>query len=230
MKYIATRDTTVFDLYVSFSSGAKTQLKLKKGEVLPYGCLNTKDIDKSLKFGGLGRLLNTGWIVAVDEADIDKKVKEINSVQPLPSEIVSRSDSPKKEQTKPYSNIEVADQNKIETKREEGMTEIIKIKKTEESLPVEMIQFDQAVGTDKSGGIVPVGVELQPTDPRNPNGEKVMDFSEIHTFTAFEELNHPDQLSFIKQSSNKTLLTELMTKSPKKQIQNNSRRRLEEIK
>ena len=237
MKYIATKETGIFDLYVVFGGGTRTMVKLNKGDILPTDCLEPKDVEKSLKFGGLSRLLKNGTLISVDDKDADKKIKEIlGHHKPLPSEIETKqvsSGSPKK----PYNNVEIASQKATEAKREEGMTEIIKINSKGDSLPVDMVQFEQATGTDKSGGTVAIGVELQPTDPRNPNGDKGIDgyesktdFSEIHTYTAFEGLNHPDQVLFCKQCSNKTLLTEIMTNSSKKQIINNGRKRLEELK
>ena len=237
MPYIATKDTGICDLCITFSTGKKIPVKLKKGEVLPTDCIDKGDLNKSLRFGGLKGLLSSGWIKEVAQKDLDSEIARLNS-RHLPSEIETARVTPKNT-PKPYANVEIASQSEVEAKREKGMTEIIKTESSDgSSVPVEMVQFQEGVGTDNSGGLIPLAPELSSTDPRNPNGIKPegldsydskTDFGTIHTYAKFDELNHPDQLLYIKQCTNKTLLGEIVSLNSKKQIQNNSRKRLEEI-
>ena len=242
MKYIAKQELTVFDLPVKYSNGAAYPIKLSKGQVLPIDLFDEKDIKKSLSIGGLRNLINMGFIIEVSDEKEKDALASINS-SALPSEIETeqvKSLTAKKE----YKSIETISQKEFSDRRDEnGMVNNIDMIKNQKSIDVNSVEFESVV-TEKSGGLVVTNAENKrnsESDVAHEEGGKShnvnlneyktnIDFATVKSIDEFNKLNHFDQLLFVKQCEDKSLITEIINKSSKKQIQNNARMRAEALK
>ena len=109
---------------------------------------------------------------------------------------------------------------------------------------VQMMEFERAVVSDSSGALVIKTAETK----NDASGDKVFDsknreikvdglntysskvnLNAVTDVSSFQKLNHYDQLLFVRQSSNKDLLSDIAKESPKKQIQNEARKRVETL-
>jgi hypothetical protein len=246
MKYVAKQDLGVADLYVSYANGPKHELRLSKGQVIPVELLDENDIKKSLAFGSLGGLIRTGYILEVEDANVADVVKAINSNM-KPAELEKVRYGAQKTEEK-YKSVSTMSQEEFATKRDaDGMVNNIDMKDNGRALDVENLKFSDAAVTERSGGLVVTAAETVAVDGEvrdavvnEKNGKATTlslndykpstDLSKVSTRDDFEKLNHFDQLLFVRQCSDKTLLTDIVEKTTKKQIQNNARKRVEEIK
>lgn len=88
---------------------------------------------------------------------------------------------------------------------------------------------NDAVYNEKTGKMESVGTGTEKSGPVIENYEPKTDISAVKDYIAFEQLNHFDQLLCVKGLEDKNLLTEIRDKSPKKQIQNVSMKRMSEL-
>lgn len=249
MKYIALLDTEICDLFMIFNNGVKTPIKVKKGEEVPVDFLDKTDVEKSLKFGALKNLINAKIIIPI-ENDKDAKIfsdkiksfsspAEIEAIETnknINSQIKNQSANPK------YTVVETMDAKEFNELREaKGLTETVTMN-NKTAIQVDPIEFDQAVVTDKSGGLTVVNPETK-TDKNDDTivteNDKVLkledytpktDLSKISTISDFINLNHFDQLLIVKNTENKELLNEIIKNSNKIQIINNAKKRLRDLK
>jgi len=218
--YVAIKETNIFDLYITFTNGKQIQVRLKKGDILPVEMLNKGDLEKSLKFGGLGRLIRAGIIKKVDSKEEAEKLSEELKKQKLPSEIETQ------ELLNKYNNVNSFDQKKMEEKREEGQ-----VQNLQSDSPSQVEAF--AVATNKAGEPT-----VQPTELNRDREKKksafdeyqpMSDLSKVTTVEDFKKLNHFDKLYFIKGTKNIDLLKDITEVIKERQVINNCKLKIEEL-
>lgn len=244
MKYIAKQDLGVADLYVVYKNGPKHELRLTKAQVIPIDLLDADDVKKSLAVGSLGKLIRSGHIVEVEDGNVTEVIRSINAnIKPSELERVSYQ-APKSDDK--YKSVTTMSQEDFANKRDaEGMVQNLNMSENGRALDVTTLNFQNAAVTERSGGIVVTPAETVPMDGETRDGviddksgktlnlndyKPSADLSKVATRESFDALNHFDQLLFVKQCTSKPLLTEIVEKTSKKQIQNNARKRVEELK
>lgn len=246
MAYVAMMDTLVADLYVSFSTGPKTPVKLKRGQPVPIEFLDPMDIKKSLGFGALGRLVRAGIIKDISDEDVEKVAKEL-ATKILPSE-VEIVKAPTPATSAKHQLVEAMSAEELHQARQDrGMVQNVDLTEgAGQSVNVQSVSFERAVVTNAQGVISVMAAEARKTEPQDgvfnektghvekvgvnlENYEPKSDISAVKDYTGFENLNHYDRLLVIKSCSDKALLSTISEKSPVKQLVNNARKRLSEL-
>jgi len=218
--YVAVEETNIFDLYVTFSNGKQIQVKLKKGDILPVEILSKEDLEKSLNFGGLGRLIRAGIIKKVNSKEEAEKLSKELKKQKLPSEVETQ------ELLNKYSNVNSFDQKKMEEKREEGQ-----VQNLQSDSPSQVEAF--AVTTNKAGEPTVQPTELNRDKEKKKSAfddyQPMTDLSKITTVEEFKKLNHFDKLYFVKGTKNIDLLKDIAEVIKERQVLNNCKLRIEEL-
>jgi len=218
--YIAVEETNIFDLYIPFSNGKPVQVRLKKGDTIPTELLNKEDLEKSLRFGGLGRLLKAGIIKKVDSKEEAEKLSTELKKQKRPSEIETQ------ELINRYNNVNSFDQKKMEEKREEGQ-----VQNLQSDSPSQVEAF--AVSTNNAGEPTVQQTELNRTEEKKKSAfdeyQPMTDLSKITTVEEFKKLNHFDKLYFVKGTKNIDLLKDITEVIKERQVLNNCKLRIEEL-
>jgi hypothetical protein len=255
MAYIAMTDTDVADLYMDLS-GNKISVKLTQGQEVPVEFLNEIDVKKSLMFGALGRLIKGGIIQEMDAAKIDEYRKQKVRISPAQREANQVADlyKPKSAITatpaaKYASVTEVPLEEAMAIRNKTGIATEMDLKGEKRAVVVDEVQFEHAVVSDKSGGIVAVVPEkrkdiaedkvvndgtgeqkiIRPATGSLKDYEPKSDFGSVSNFDEFMGMNHFDKLGFLRQCENKELLSDISQKALVKQLQNESRKRLSEL-
>ena len=256
MAYVAMADMQVADLFMTFSGGNKTLVKLNRGEVLPVDLLDEKDVKKSLRFGALGRLIAGGWIEEVEDSKAEEFCNKVKATF-VPS-IAEKALSAEEKAARSRSEISssgpkrtfvenVSAEELHEIRQSRGMVENLDLTKNAgKAVDVEDVQFEKAIVSNKGGGLSTVEPEKNVTQAQDKivdekrgtvhtigvnlqNYDVKSDLGKVNDYSSFDQLNHFDQLLFIKETENKGLLTEISEKNGKKQIQNNARKKLSEL-
>jgi hypothetical protein len=255
MKYIAVAHTEVADLHIVYSGGLKTLIRLEKGQELPVDILDPIDVKKSLAFGALGRLIKAGWIKEIQtDAEVLEFQRKLKTII-FPSETEKAKaleDLQEKRKTKveasKYSVVETISSEELQRIRDEkGMVQSVDTTEGNgQAIKVEQITFEQAITTNKSGGLTVSTPELRSDTPndvvmneKTGKVEKVGlgieeyktkgNLVDVKDYHGFDNLNHFDQLSYLKDCQNVELLNEIASKNVKKQIINNAKKRLSEL-
>jgi hypothetical protein len=256
MSYIAKGDLSICDLCITYTNGTKYTVKLKKGDELPIDVVDASDLKKSLGYGALGRLIKAGLILEVDDkkaADVSMKLR--NNISPAQIETMNARDAIKAKQPvasqasqlkakQKYEIVSIMSQKEFSDRRDNrGMIENMDMPhgKAVDVLPM---SFSDVGVTEHAGGLVVTAGELRSDDVQDSavdeNGnhhntalddyQPTADFTKVKTFEDFDKLNHFDKLLHIRGCNDKDLLTSITIHSTVKQIVNNAKKRLTEIK
>ena len=252
MAYIAIVDTDIADLYMDVS-GSKISVKLTRGQEVPTEFLSDIDVKKSLMFGALGRLVKADLIREMDPETASAFKKQEVRISPAQREANAVNElykTPAKVTGAKYASVsEVPLEEAMAIRNKTGIATEMDLTGEKRAVVVDEVQFEHAIVSGKSGGIVAVvpekrkdvaedkvvddktGMEklVKPATGSLKDFESKADYGTVANLDDFMGMNHFDKLGYLRQCENKALLAEISEKAAVKQLQNESRKRLSEL-